>query len=100
VAWDVDLDDLHLRIWLNPDLVADAHRSFRFVAADAAPEPDVEQGLQEFLADRRFGRDVTEAEIAFLRNLHPPGRRPNKLFYYRTLQVLRDPLHFLPAEQG
>jgi len=29
----------------------------------------------------------------------PAGGRPTALFYYRTLQSLRDPLHFQPERR-
>jgi hypothetical protein len=41
---------------------------------------------------------LSEEELEFLRKLRFKNRRPNRLFYYRALQILRDPLHFLPAE--
>ena len=42
--------------------------------------------------------DLAEEELEFLRQLSLKNRKPNRLFYYRALQVLRDPLHFLAAE--
>jgi hypothetical protein len=39
--------------------------------------------------------DVTEAEIEFLKTLRFKERRPAPLYYYRELQSLRDPIHFL-----
>ncbi len=53
-----------------------------------------ERGLAEFLADPSLSGTVTEQELEFLTGLGPAGRRPNRFYYYRELQNLRDPLHF------
>jgi hypothetical protein len=39
--------------------------------------------------------DATPEEVAFLKNLKFKSKRPTALYYYRELQNLRDPLHFL-----
>jgi hypothetical protein len=40
---------------------------------------------------------MTKEETEFLRRLRFAGRRPTALYYYRELQNLRDPLHFVTA---
>jgi hypothetical protein len=92
-SWDVDLDSFRLDIVLNPRLVADPHRTFTFVES-VPDESGEEPGLSDFLGDPQLGGDVTEEEVRLLRRLRPEGSRPNKLYYYRALQNLRDPLHF------
>ena len=39
-------------------------------------------------------QDVTEEEFDFLKGLRFQNRRPTAIYYYRALQILRDPLHF------
>jgi len=93
-SWDVDLDSFRLDILLNRSLVVDAHRTFTF--AESAPDggSGEEPGLAEFLGDPQLSGDVTPDEIRLLRQQRVGAKRPNKLYYYRALQNLRDPLHF------
>jgi transcriptional regulator with XRE-family HTH domain len=93
-SWDVDLDSFRFDIMLNRNLVADPNRTFRFVESTAADDSGDEPGLTDFLGDSQLSGDVTEEEIRFLRQLRLDRRQPNKLYYYRALQNLRDPLHF------
>jgi len=93
-SWDVDLETLRLKIALNGDLVEDSHRTFAFVE-DPGDDGAAESALAEFLDDPQLGGEVTEDEIRLLRCQRFDGKRPNKLYYYRALQNLRDPLHFL-----
>jgi hypothetical protein len=45
--------------------------------------------------------DAADDEIEFLKSLRFKDRRPNPLFYYRVLQITRDPLHFrISTEPG
>jgi hypothetical protein len=90
-SWDVDLDTLRLDITLNGKLVAEPHHTFTFVEGEPGDE---ESGMREFLEDPRLSGDVTEAEVRLLRRQRFGGRRPTKLYYYRALQNLRDPLNF------
>ena len=63
--------------------------------------PDrLKAALAEFLNDPHFNDDLTEEEIRFLRRQRFGGRRPTKLYYYRALQNLRDPLHFRQDGRG
>jgi hypothetical protein len=93
-SWDVDLDSFRFDIMLDHSLVADPHRTFTFVESTAADDSIWESGLADFLNDRQLSADVTEEEIALLRQQRLGAMRPNKLYYYRALQNLRDPLHF------
>jgi transcriptional regulator with XRE-family HTH domain len=93
-SWDVDLNSFRLDIMLNCSLVAEPHRTFTFVESTPANDAGEETGLTDFLGDPQLSGDVTEEEVRFLRPQRLGGRRPNKLYYYRALQILRDPLHF------
>jgi transcriptional regulator with XRE-family HTH domain len=92
-SWDVDLSSFRLEIMLNRSLVADPHRTFTFVESTPANDSGEESGLADFLDDPQLSGDVTEEEVRLLREQRLGGRRPNKLYYYRALQNLRDPLH-------
>jgi hypothetical protein len=98
-SWDVDLDSFRLDIVLDRSLVADPHRTFTFVESAAADLSGEESGLADFLDDPQLSADVTEREIELLRQQRLGGMRPNKLYYYRALQNLRDPLHFVFVEK-
>jgi len=95
-SWDIDLDTLRLDITLNRQLVARPRREFAFVET-ATPTGGKEQGLEAFLGDDGLRGDATEQEVRLLRSHAFGARRPNKLYYYRALQNLRDPLHFRDA---
>jgi hypothetical protein len=90
-SWDYDLDDFTLEV----ELASGVTRRFSFrEEIEATPDSD-EPGLRKFLRDANLNSGATAEEIAFLRRLRfPAGGRPTALFYYRTLQNLRDPLHF------
>ena len=92
-SWSVDLETLRLDIFLEPKLVAEHHRTFEFLERDRDDGSHEEPGLAEFLRERQVEDRVTEAEVRLLRRHRLGGRRPNKLYYYRALQTLRDPLH-------
>ena len=93
-AWDIDLDSFRLEITLNGRLVTNPHRTFMFVQSESKDAAREKQGLSEFVNDERLSGDATEEEIGMLRGQWLGGRRPTKLYYYRALQNLRDPLHF------
>jgi transcriptional regulator with XRE-family HTH domain len=97
--WDIDLRTFALEIGLNRRLAPQSNRRFEF-AERQLTESVVEPALEKFLRDTHLSEDITEEEIDFLRRLKFNGRRPSPLYYYRELQNLRDPLHFLPAEQS
>ena len=98
-SWVVDLNSLRIDITLNGQLADDAHRTFEFVelepTADSGPEP----GFAEFLKDRKIKDQITEEEIRLLRCQRFDSRKPTKLYYYRALQNLRDPIHFLNRDR-
>lgn len=92
-SWDVDLSTFEFRIVLVGAPPAGGARRFGFAArptGDAGRSP----ALAAFLGDPALSGDATDEEVAFLRRLEIPGRRPTPLYFYRELQNLRDPLHF------
>jgi hypothetical protein len=94
VSWDIDLPSFGLEIVLNHRIAPARLKKFEFIekeAEGAAEEP----GLREFLKDRSLSGDTTPEEVEFLRRLRfKDGRNPTALYYYRSLQNLRDALHF------
>jgi transcriptional regulator with XRE-family HTH domain len=94
-SWDIDLTTFAMEIVLNRRLATARSTRFEFVERDDPPPHDDEPGLREFLADPTLSADITPKELAFLKKLAFAGRRPTALYYYRELQSLRDPLHFL-----
>jgi transcriptional regulator with XRE-family HTH domain len=93
-SWDIDLNSFRLEIVLNRQLVANPRRTFMFIESDPEDDSNEKSGLAKFLSDGRLGGDATEEEIRLLRRHRFGGRKPTKLYYYRALQNLRDPLHF------
>lgn len=96
-SWNVDLATFDMEITMDRRLTPGHLKKFEFVERSREEPFDQEQGLQEFLKDTSLSGDVTEEEIAFLRNLRFKRKRPTPLYYYRELQSLRDPLHFRTA---
>jgi transcriptional regulator with XRE-family HTH domain len=94
-SWDIDLTTFGMEIVLNRRLASAHSKRFEFVERDETPPIGEERGLREFLKDPGLSGDVTRDELAFLKKLTFAGRRPTKLYYYRELQSLRDPLHFV-----
>lgn len=92
--WDIDLDTFDMEIVLHERLVPGRPRKFAFVETGHLGQGDDEAGLTEFLQDPLLSHNITAAELAFLKGLWFGHQRPNALFYYRTLQNIRDPLHF------
>jgi DNA-directed RNA polymerase subunit F len=90
-SWDVDLDSLRLDITLNRKLAKNTRHTFTFVEGEPADE---QPGMTEFLEEPQLCGDVTGEELRLLRRQRFGGKRPTKLYYYRALQILRDPLHF------
>jgi len=92
-SWDVDLATLGLEIILNHQVTAEQLRRFEFVEVD--PEGLTEQpGFREFLNNSTLSGTATGEELEWLKRLRFKGKRPTALYYYRTLQALKDPLHF------
>jgi hypothetical protein len=95
-SWNYDLDDFTLEV----ELANGVMRRFGF-REKTDEEPGAEEpGLRTFLRDSTLSSGATAEEIAILRRLgFPSTGRPTALFYYRTLQSLRDPLHFRPRRE-
>jgi hypothetical protein len=70
-------------------------KRFEFIERDSDQLTGEEPGLTEFLQTPALGGTATADEVAFLKRLRFKGKRPTPLFYYRELQNLRDPLHFI-----
>ena len=96
--WDVDLSTFDMEITLNERLAPGKPKKFAFVEKDHDSRHGDEPGLTDFLQDAVLCDELSKEELQFLRKLRFKTRRPNRLFYYRSLQNLRDPLHFLEAE--
>ena len=93
-SWDINLTTFALDIVLNPRVVSGHVKRFEFVEREAAQLVVEDSGLEEFLQDSALSGSATEEELAFLKRLRFKGKRPTRLYYYRELQNLRDPLHF------
>ena len=96
--WDIDLSTFDMEITLNERLVPGEPKRLAFIEKSDDSQHGEQPGLTEFIQDSVLSGDLSEKELEFLRKLSFKTRRPNRLFYYRALQILRDPLHFLPAE--
>lgn len=94
-SWDIDLGTFAMNVVLNRRLAPIAALKFEFVAKEATRPSEEEPGFKRFLRDRALSGNATDKEIEFLRSLRFNGKRPTPLYYYRELQNLRDPLHFL-----
>ncbi len=94
-SWDIDLGTFEVDVTLNPRVSQEGTRRFRFVEQPASRDDAREPGFEEFLKNRSFSGSASEAEIEFLESLHFTTGRPTALYYYRELQNLRDPLHFV-----
>jgi len=97
-SWDIDLATFAMEIVLNRRLAVEHLKKFEFVERELEPSFEEERGFKEFLHDPSLSGDSTEEELEFLKKLRFKGKRPTRLYYYRELQNLRDPLHFRPAQ--
>jgi hypothetical protein len=84
-----------MEIDLNNRIVSEHVKKLEFIEKEPDQPFEEEPGLKEFLNDAMLCSDASEEEIAFLRKLRFKIKRPTPLYYYRELQNLRDPLHFL-----
>ena len=91
-SWDIDLATFDLTITLTESLGGGCVRRFGFV--EKQPEEPPPDGFRLFLEDATLSGAASDEELELLERLTVPGKRPTALFYYRTLQTLRDPLHF------
>jgi len=96
--WDINLSTFDMEITLNEGLAPGKPTKFAFVEKDHDGRRRDEPGFTDFLQDAVLSNDLSKEELEFLRKLRFETKRPNRLFYYRALQNLRDPLHFLAAE--
>jgi len=94
-SWDIDLKTFGLEIALNHRLAPRSLKRFEFAEQEPQQSLAIEPGFEQFLTDKTLSGDATEEEIEFLKRLSFKGRRPAALYYYRELQNLRDPLHFV-----
>jgi transcriptional regulator with XRE-family HTH domain len=94
-AWDIDLKSFALEIRLSRGAASSGTKRFEFLEKPVQQPLLIERGLEQFLSDKSLSGDATDDEIRFLTMLKFAGRRPTALYYYRELQSLRDPLHFL-----
>jgi len=100
-SWDIDLATFAMEIVLNRRLAPGNPKKFEFVERETDHPFEEEPGLKEFLRDPSLSGDTTDEEIEFLKKLRFKGKRPTRLYYYRELQNLRDPLHFrAPSTAG
>ena len=92
-SWDIDLRNFDMIVESTAKLGEAQLRRFAFVELE--PESGEEQpGFTNFLKDRVMSVDLAEEEAAFLKKLRFGDKKPNALFYYRALQIFRDPVHF------
>jgi transcriptional regulator with XRE-family HTH domain len=98
-SWDIDLGTFSMEIVLNPRMGLGRLRRFEFVERQPQDLPPEEPGFEEFLRDKSLSGDATEEEIEFLRRLKFNEKRPLAIYYYRELQNLRDPVHFLHSTE-
>jgi transcriptional regulator with XRE-family HTH domain len=94
-SWDIDLGTFAIEVVLNRRLAPEDVKRFEFVERESEPPLEDEPGLKQFLQDATLSGDATEEEIEFLKKLRFHGKRPTPLYYYREVQNLRDPLHFV-----
>jgi transcriptional regulator with XRE-family HTH domain len=92
-SWDVDLTTFAMEIVLNRRIASGDPRRFEFVETGPL-QPEVEPGFTEFIKDSSLSGSASKEEIELLKKLRFNGKRPTRLYYYRELQSLRDPLHF------
>jgi len=92
-SWDVDLTTFAMEIVLNRRIASGDPRRFEFVETGPL-QPEVEPGFTEFIKDSSLSGSATKEEIELLKKFRFNGKRPTRLYYYRELQSLRDPLHF------
>jgi transcriptional regulator with XRE-family HTH domain len=98
-SWDIELKTFGIEVVLNRRLTEGSPKRFEF-AEQEPPEPaGLEPGLEQFLKDASLSGGASDEEIAFLKGLKLRGKRPSPIYYYRELQNLRDPLHFLSVAQ-
>jgi transcriptional regulator with XRE-family HTH domain len=96
-SWDIDLATFSLEIVLNPTVVPGQAKRFEFVERKVEQTGGGEPGFEKFLQDASLSATATAVEVEFLKQLRFANQRPTPLYFYRELQSLRDPLHFVTA---
>jgi transcriptional regulator with XRE-family HTH domain len=99
-SWKIDLTSFSLEIILSRRIAPGYPKKFQFVEREADQARQEEPGLREFLREPSLCGDASEEEIEFLRSLKFKRMRPTALYFYRELQNLRDPLHFVAAQDA
>jgi transcriptional regulator with XRE-family HTH domain len=94
-SWNTDLKTFAMEIVLNKRLASTPVVKFQFIEIETVRSFEEQPGFKEFLRNSAMSADATDDEIEFLKNLKFKQKRPSALYYYRELQSLRDPLHFL-----
>ncbi|HVR44654.1 MAG TPA: helix-turn-helix transcriptional regulator [Thermoanaerobaculia bacterium] len=90
-SWEFDLHRFSLTIRLT----GGTRRAFSFEQRTKTDSLTDEPALRSFLRDATLSAGITADETEFLTRIRFAGpERPTALFYYRTLQNLRDPLNF------
>jgi transcriptional regulator with XRE-family HTH domain len=98
-SWDIDLTTFAIEIVLNKRLAAVQFLRFRFVETEAHGSLEEEPGFREFCRNAAMSGGATDQEMEFLKSIRFKHNRPSALYYYRELQSLRDPLHFLEGSK-
>jgi len=93
-SWDIDLVTFALKVTLNRRVTTLPGQRFEFTERPLEAPAEGEPGFRAFLNDPVLSRGLSESELAWLKQLPGIGRRPTAQFYYRALQVLRDPVHY------
>ncbi len=94
-SWEIEPATFNMNIVLNRRFTPGHSKRFEFVETEPARPSGDEPGLKAFLKDTSLSGNATQEEIEFLKRLRFKQKRPTPLYYYRELQNLRDPLHFL-----
>ncbi len=85
-SWHLDLKTFTLNL-----ILSSGKKHFQFIEITDDP---IEAGFEQFRRDKSLSGDITQEEFDFLKGLRFQNRRPTAIYYYRALQILRDPLHF------
>ena len=91
------MGDRSRNLWHGSGPQSGRLKRFEFAEREPQEASTLEPGLEQFLRDRALSGDATGEEIDFLKALKFKGKQPSPIYYYRELQNLRDPLHFLPV---
>lgn len=93
-SWNIDLATFEAEIFFNPRMAPGSVKRFAYAEITSGAPPK-QPGFTEFLENRIMSNDATPGELAVLERLRFGARQPTAMYYYRELQSLRDPLHFV-----